>query len=635
MKRASTLLSLLSLCWALNGQVVFQHDFESGMAPMTLIDADGKTPHPNVAAYPLAWNIASPAFGNGTNVAISNSWYNPPGVADDWMITPALAITDSATILAWEAKAQDASFPDGYQVRVSTTGMGIADFTDVIFNIAQEAPSWQERFVSLAAYVGDTIHIAFRNNSNDMFLLLIDNIIVQSILANDAALTQLSTVRFHELNSPIEIAGTFRNNGSSPLTSLDITWSYAGESYTDNLSGLNVAPGATYEFTHSTPFTVEEAISYEIEVSISNPNGEDDGDPQNNVSSMLVSGVTYVPSKRVVIEEGTGSWCGWCPRGHVAMEYMRNTYPETFIGIAVHNGDPMVFAEYDNNIGLTGYPSANANRVLNDVSVSQNDFVSFHNNLLQRIAPIDVDVEAVYDPTNRVATINVHAGFVTQLDDIDYRFSVVIMQDSVKGTGSGYNQVNFYSFQSQNIPLVGAGHNWQQATNPVPAASMFYNDVARSILGGYFGQAGIIPASVVAGDVVEHTYTYNVPASYNPMHMSAVVLLLDGSTGEILNAKQAEFDFLVNSNEAFINEKVQIFPNPAKGNINIEVQLEEAAPVRLDVFNMLGQQVASQVYGMQSGRSILPFNASHLPAGGYSFYLHLGNKLAVKKVIVE
>ena len=39
-----------------------------------------------------------------------------------------------------------------------------------------------------------------------------------------------------------------------------------------------------------------------------------------------------------VVEEGTGTWCGWCVRGIVALEYMRENYPDKFIGIGVHYG---------------------------------------------------------------------------------------------------------------------------------------------------------------------------------------------------------------------------------------------------------------------------------------------------------
>ena len=40
-----------------------------------------------------------------------------------------------------------------------------------------------------------------------------------------------------------------------------------------------------------------------------------DGDASNNCVSHTVSGQSFVPTKHVVIEEGTGTWCGWCPRG--------------------------------------------------------------------------------------------------------------------------------------------------------------------------------------------------------------------------------------------------------------------------------------------------------------------------------
>ena len=38
----------------------------------------------------------------------------------------------------------------------------------------------------------------------------------------------------------------------------------------------------------------------------------------------------------------------------------------------------------------------------------------------------------------------------------DYRLALVITEDNVHGTGTGYDQHNYYSNQSQNLPLSGA-----------------------------------------------------------------------------------------------------------------------------------------------------------------------------------
>lgn len=614
-------------------QVFFEQDFESGMEPMTLVDIDGQTPHPNVAAYPDAWNVANPGFGNGTNVAVSNSWYSPAGAADDWMITPAIEITNPNTIVSWSAKAQDPSFPDGYEVRVSTTGNEVADFADIIFSTPAEVTEFTERSAALGDYAGDTIYIAWRNNSNDQYLLLVDDIKVEAIQSLAVSATEITTDRYHEILEDVEITTTIVNNGAVTINSLDVSWTDGIVTYTDNLTDLDLSNGQSIDYTHSETFLPSAAITYDIQVSISNPNGETD-DETDNVVEGQISAVSIVPVKRMVLEEGTGSWCGWCPRGFVAMEEMSSAYPETFIGIAVHNGDPMAFAEYDNNIGLSGYPSCNADRVLLDVSVSSADFQSYYNQLTERVSPASVDATATFDPATGEATIEAKATFRTLIEDLDMRMNVVILEDSIKGSGSGYNQANFYSFQSQDIPLVGAGLDWQAAPHPIPASEMYYNHTARAILGGYSGE-NVFPAGVTANQEVAQTYTYTVPANYNPELMSAVVLLMDGNTGAIVNAGKAKFEILSSTQPDLANERLDVFPNPAKDLVNIALTLDGVTPVNLTVYNAMGQTVATRYLGTLSGEVSVPFDASRLTAGAYTFRLNLGDQVAVKQVIVE
>ena len=147
MKNCFTLLLFL-FTFSLSAQVLFEQDFENGMAPMTLVDNDGLTPAPNVANFADAWTVSNNAnLSNGTNVAVSNSWYNPAGQADDWMITPAISGISATTILRWEAKAQDPDYPDGYSVLISTAGTELGDFTDEVFSVGSEMTEFQERGV--------------------------------------------------------------------------------------------------------------------------------------------------------------------------------------------------------------------------------------------------------------------------------------------------------------------------------------------------------------------------------------------------------------------------------------------------------------------------------------------------------
>jgi hypothetical protein len=93
MKSILTLLALSMVVINIQAQVLFSQDFESNtLAPMTDVDVDGKTIHSNVA------NLAGPTWrvvGNSRNRRVlSTSWFTPVGVADDWLISPRIEITE-------------------------------------------------------------------------------------------------------------------------------------------------------------------------------------------------------------------------------------------------------------------------------------------------------------------------------------------------------------------------------------------------------------------------------------------------------------------------------------------------------------------------------------------------------------
>lgn len=75
--------------------------------------------------------------------------------------------------------ARDKDFRDGLKVYVSEKGTSVGDFTaPPIFSLPKEANNWTEHEVSLADYVGKTIHIAFVNDSKDKAALYLDDLFV-------------------------------------------------------------------------------------------------------------------------------------------------------------------------------------------------------------------------------------------------------------------------------------------------------------------------------------------------------------------------------------------------------------------------------------------------------------------------
>ena len=639
MKQFFTLCAAMVLYFTTNAQVIFEHDFADGMAPYTIVNADGRSVAPNVSTFAEAWVVVppNPSFGNEKHVVGSTSWLSPPGVADRWLLSPSIVIPEDApnVLLTWSAKAQDGNFPDGYEVRVSRTGTELEDFEDVIFSINAENTDFTNRGASLDDYVGDTIHFAFRNNSDDMFVLLVGDIKLQSLRSNDVVLTSVNNPRFHLVNEPVVINGTIENVGAEPLTSLDITWTFNGESETVTIDGINVPSFESYTFEHAIPVVVPSSSSFDLTLEVNNPNNDSEVELDNVTRNAVFTGVSQVPFKRVLVEEGTGTWCGWCPRGFVAMENMLENHPETFIGVMVHNGDPMVLAQHDNNMNLSGYPGCNVDRTLNGLGVSQAIFESVHDIQGRAVVPVGVEADAVYDEESRTVNIEALASFYTNMEDADFRFSVIMIEDSVRGTGSSWAQTNFYSFQAANLPLVGYGFNWQLEPDPVPADRMFYNEVSRAIIGGYNGIAGSVPASISDGMDVPYSTEYTVPNNFNPDNMSAVVLVIDGTTGQVMNSVQAKFELSSNVETPELEFGYNVYPNPATDEVTIDIELEQFSAATLRVVNMLGQTIDMKEIGAFDGRSTFNYNVSKLPAGMYTFVVQVNDRIASRKITVQ
>lgn len=74
--------------------------------------------------------------------------------------------------------------------------------------------------------------------------------------------------------------------------------------------------------------------------------------------------------RRMVMEEATATWCGWCPQGIVAIDGLKRDFPDNFLAIAIHgNGDKMAYID-EYGLQVNGYPSAFLNRQSTSVDYS-------------------------------------------------------------------------------------------------------------------------------------------------------------------------------------------------------------------------------------------------------------------------
>lgn len=450
--------------------------------------------------------------------------------------------------------------------------------------------------------------------------------------ADQAKLRKVSADPYVLVPGTSTVTGEIQNLGSNPITNVDVKYEVNGTVYTSTISNINLTSGSVYNFTHNTPINVSAANPYPTKVWVDLPN---DADRTDDTLNTMITGLSYLPEKRVLIEEATGTWCGWCPRGAVYTEEIDTVYPGTAIVVAVHNSDPMTNAAYDAGIDalIGGYPSGCVDRKSNDIDPT--DFEATYLDRINDVSPADVGVTATYNAATRQVDINVSSTFAANLTG-DFRFNAVLVEDDVTGTTSSYAQSNYYSSTSQNIALVGAGHNWQTEPNPVPAANMHYNFVGRDILGGFDGQPGSVPSSVSASTTYNYTFNYTLPASWDDTKMRVIGMLQNVATGHILNCVRSPYFVTTGINTLSAdNFSMSLFPNPADAFTQLEVSLTKSTNYTIEMADVLGKVVYGQNFTGATGKNVITLPVSGLNSGIYLVKVNVEGSVLTTRLMVK
>jgi hypothetical protein len=433
------------------------------------------------------------------------------------------------------------------------------------------------------------------------------------------------------------VAATVRNLGSDDITSFDITYDYNGTPVMESVGPITLASLATYNHTFSTPVTLVSG-SMPLTVTVSNVNAAGpDANAGDDSKSITVDPVVPATGKVVFAEEATGTWCGWCPRGAVYMDYMENKYAGFWAGVAVHNNDPMTDSTYD--AGLFPYVPAGYPNSLVDRG-PENDPSTMEQSFLQRIVvppTAFITNGATYDPTSRELKVSITCDFQTAASG-DWRIGVVLTEDSISGTTSDYNQANYYSGGSN-----GVMGGFELLPNPVPAAQMVYNHVARTIAPTFDGQVNSFPATINSGDIFSTCYSFTLPAAWdeNQIH---IISFLRKPTGLIDNAATETIASAITNGyitcasiveeDLSADDNFKLFPNPTNGVTYIDIINSDNSDINVQIMDMTGKIVAQRDYNI-NGTVKLPITTNGLDKGIYIVTLTVGDSVQQQKLVIQ
>lgn len=467
----------------------------------------------------------------------------------------------------------------------------------------------------------------------------------------DAQMMAISNQR-STTNADLTMSGSVTMWGMQPVMSVDITTTIGETSGTASIS-----TGVTEE-TAAQQSTYGAAMNYSIEgmkapatpsrytiaQSIAAVNGNPDGYAEDNDNVATTVGIALGDQhydRKAVVEEMTGLWCGWCPRGMVAMENLKTMYADDVITIAVHADDALQSESYLPMAYMTsGFPSAFINRFYladpyygftADATMGITDVVD---EILASPAEAQIGVTSTLSADGSTIDVTSYTRFclTDNSETPHYAVAYALVEDGVRGLA--YAQTNYYSSQMSGGPYQnatpetsGLPDDLAQFVGMGPSIQgLTYNDVARGIY-DCFGVEGSLPGNIQSGSMQTHTYSIPVPESIsNIANTTLVAMVVDTETMEVINAVEVKVG---ESNTTGI----EAVKEPAKADISVSgnaitVTTDAGGSAVAKVYSTDGKLVAQATV---NGSATLTVDGQK---GTYIVRVENGNNVTVKKVML-
>lgn len=392
----------------------------------------------------------------------------------------------------------------------------------------------------------------------------------------------------------------FVNQGAAGIKSMDVEYTLNGKTETKHITcNVKGQQGLTAYDTFTLP-AISEAGNYDFSLRVVKVNDQDNAYASTEAKTTVVV-LNSVPKKRTLLEEYTGTWCGWCPRGFVALELLKENYADDYVTISYHNDDPMeIIASSDYPSPVGGFPDSWMDRGMeldpyggepyDDSHFSTLDLLQWRNGMFGN-ADIDVTAELTEAEDEILVTANVTFPFSD--DKANFALEYVLVEDGMTGpAGTDWDQQNYYSGET------GVSSDLEEmAAQGSVIPGLVFNDVAVGVsqIGGI---AESIPQSVERDVPVTHTYTFYPDYCYNTAwepviqdkeQLYVVAMLINLTDGTVANAV-----------------KVKV-TTPGSVGIHSAQAATTAASTETDVYNLQGQRLTKAQKGVNiiGGRKVV------------------------------
>lgn len=228
-----------------------------------------------------SWFQSSSQKRSGTYSAFSD--YGPAAGDETWLVTNQVTVQAGDSLSFWLRKQYSSNYiPDSLTVWISTTDTNRASFVNILgsYNVnSLTAAVFNYRALSLNAFAGQQIYIAFRHYNEDGNGVWMDDVRGGQPATTDAGVTSVGTtgsVFTTGGSSSVSPTGTVNNFGGSTAT-FTVTRRISPGGYVDTQIITDLAAGASapvtfasWNYNVNTTYTIKDSVYLAGDVNHSN-----------------------------------------------------------------------------------------------------------------------------------------------------------------------------------------------------------------------------------------------------------------------------------------------------------------------------------------------------------------------------
>lgn len=595
-----TLLGLLLLVFQVNAQVLSEN-FDTALN-WTVTKLSGTSTNAGWSRVTAGTSPGCSPFA-GAGMARFNA-YNIAAGNVFALTSPSFNLTGSSSYRVNFSMYRDGGYAtaaDKVEVYLSTSATANGTLLGTVNRSTSLSPTvsadgWYQYQFTVPAGTSGARYLRLVATSQYGNNIFVDEVSVNEILTNDLFLSSMDLQTTFIGNVAKTITGSFINNGTNTVNSAVLNWQVdSGAINSQNLTGLNLAAGATYNYTHNTTWTPTPG-NYSLKVWVSLPNGVADNNLNNDELVKTIRVASNSAARKPLYEKFTSSTCGPCAgfnanafnpfytSGTNSSDLCLINYQMNWPG----SGDPYYTAEGGTRrtlYGVSGVPDL----FVNGKSSGAGTTAALQTELnAAKALPAYFSVSAVKSLSGTNMNVNVTT---TPYIAGQFKLHIVVVEKLTTGNVASNGETSFKNVMMKMIP-----------------------DANGTTLNA----------------VIDTPINTNLTVDLNGTHveeysdLEVIVFVQDPANKEIMNATFGVDQLSANS---FDKLNIGVYPNPSNGLVTVDTEL----PTQVKVMDVTGKIV----FEKENVTNNAPLNLTDLQKGIYMLQLQNEEGGQIEKIVIK